>query len=140
MPSLASPHLPVWIAQLACALFFAALFLQSGIDKVVDHRGNLGWLNEHFARSPLRGAVPGLLVAITLFELSAGVLSGVGVVELLVLGGARIAFWGAVMAGVSLLSLFFGQRLAKDYAGAAALVPYFLVALFALLLHGGRIR
>jgi hypothetical protein len=25
--------------------------------------------------------------------------------------------------------LFFGQRVSKDYAGAAALVPYFLLAL-----------
>jgi hypothetical protein len=28
--------------------------------------------------------------------------------------------------------LFFGQRLAKDYAGAGGLVPYFLVAVINL--------
>jgi hypothetical protein len=33
--------------------FLAILFLQSGIDKVVDRRGNLEWLNGHFAKSPL---------------------------------------------------------------------------------------
>jgi diacylglycerol kinase len=29
----------------------------------------------------------------------------------------------------SITALFFGQRIAKDYAGAAVLVPYFLLML-----------
>jgi diacylglycerol kinase len=33
-----------------------------------------------------------------------------------------------------MLSLFFGQRMARDYAGAAVLVPYFLVTLIAIYL------
>jgi hypothetical protein len=32
--------------------------------------------------------------------------------------------------------LFFGQRLAKDYAGAAALVPYFILCAGAVVLLG----
>jgi hypothetical protein len=40
-----------------------------------------------------------------------------------------VAFYGAVVAAVTLTALFFGQRMAKDYAGAAVLVPYFLLAL-----------
>jgi hypothetical protein len=31
--------------------------------------------------------------------------------------------------------LFFGQRLAKDYAGAAVLASYFLLVLFGLYLY-----
>ena len=34
--------------------------------------------------------------------------------------------------------LFFGQRMAKDYAGAAVLVPYFLLALAAIYLLAQR--
>jgi hypothetical protein len=37
-----------------------------------------------------------------------------------------------MVSGVTFLALFFGQRMAKDYAGAAALVPYFLVSLAAI--------
>ena len=48
-------------------------------------------------------------------------------------GGTRVALWGAALSGLSFLALFFGQRMAKDYAGAAGLVPYFLVSLVALL-------
>jgi hypothetical protein len=35
--------------------------------------------------------------------------------------------------------LFFGQRMAKDYAGAAGLVPYFLLALVAIALFGAGV-
>jgi hypothetical protein len=33
-----------------------------------------------------------------------------------------------------MVALFFGQRVSKDYAGAAALVPYFLLALVAIVI------
>jgi hypothetical protein len=43
-----------------------------------------------------------------------------------------VAYLGAVVAGVNIIALFFGQRVSKDYAGAAALVPYFLLVLAAI--------
>jgi diacylglycerol kinase len=45
-----------------------------------------------------------------------------------------IAFYGAVSSAIVLIALFFGQRMAKDYAGAAVLVPYLLLALAAIYL------
>ena len=35
---------------------------------------------------------------------------------------------------LTLLALFTGQRLAKDYAGAAGIVPYFVVGIFGTLI------
>jgi hypothetical protein len=122
--------------RLLTAAFLGILFLQSGLDKVVDRKGNLEWLTGHFAKSPLRGVVPLVVTVITLLELSAGALSALGAVEVGLWATTRLAFAGAVTAGTSLLCLFFGQRLAKDYAGAAGLVPYFLVALVAIGLFG----
>ena len=116
------------------AALLAILFLQSGIDKVVDRRGNLEWLNGHFAKSPLAGAVPALLTAITILELAAGVLSALGCVLVLVMRDSTVAFYGAVTSAAAIIALFFGQRIAKDYAGAAVLVPYFLLALLAIYL------
>lgn len=127
-------NLPEFLLQLFAALFFAILFLQSGIDKVVDRKGNLEWLTGHFGKSPLRGMVPALLGTITVIELAAGVLSALGVLQLVVFREHVLAFWGAVASGLALLALFFGQRMAKDYAGAAGLVPYFLTALAAIYL------
>jgi len=42
---------------------------------------------------------------------------------------------GALFAGISSCILMTGQRLAKDYVGAAALVPYFLIAIIGLYIY-----
>src|SRR5215831_18173918 len=132
MPPPSSPRFVLWLLQALPTLFLAILFLQSSIDKVIDFRGNQGYLTQHFGNSPLRGAVTPLLLTLTVIELSAGVLCGVGLVELVVLGVARIAFLGLCVASTAFLALFFGQRIAKDYTGAAVLPAYFLVALVGL--------
>jgi uncharacterized membrane protein YphA (DoxX/SURF4 family) len=132
MPSVSSPQFALWLGQLLCCLFFAILFLQSGLDKVLDWKGNVGWMTPHFAKSPLRGLVPLMLGGLTVLEVGAGVLCGVGLFPVLLSGDTRLALAGAALSGFTLVALFLGQRLAKDYAGAAGLVPYFLVALVAL--------
>jgi len=126
----------IFVLQLFASAFFAILFLQSGIDKVIDRRGNLEWLTGHFAKSPLAGIVPLLLSLITVLELSAGTLSAIGCLVVLLRRDPTIGFYGAVLSGLALLALFFGQRMAKDYPGAATLVPYFLVVIAALVWLG----
>ncbi|MBZ4399763.1 MULTISPECIES: DoxX family protein [unclassified Myxococcus] len=132
MPAFDSSQFTPWLLQALCAAFLAILFLQSGLDKVIDWKGNLGWLTGHFAKSPLKGMVPLMLGVITLLELAAGALSGAGVVSLIATGSPALAFFGALLSAVSLVCLFFGQRMAKDYAGAGGLVPYFLLSLAAI--------
>jgi len=127
-----------YLLQIFASAFLAILFLQSGIDKIVDRRGNLEWLTGHFAKSPLAAIVPVLLIAITILELAAGALSALGCVLLIFLQDSTVAFYGAVIATVAILALFFGQRMAKDYAGAAVLVPYFLLTLIAIYLLAQR--
>lgn len=119
----------LWAAQTLTAAFLAVLFLQSGLDKIFDRSGNLEWLKGHFAKSPLADFVPFLLSTVTVVELAAGAFSALGALWLFFGGGDGPALIGAMLSGLALLMLFFGQRLAKDYAGAAVLVPYFLLAL-----------
>ena len=71
---------------------------------------------------------------ITLTETAAGLFSGFGVVQLLAGWGTSWAYWGLLLSAVSLLMLFFGQRVAKDYAGAATLVTYFILTALGLFL------
>ena len=132
MPNLHTPEAAAWLLQAFISAFLAILFLQSGIDKVVDRRGNLEWLTGHFAKSPLAGMVPAMVTAITILELAAGTLSAVGCVFVVLARNSTLAFYGAVVAAIAIIALFFGQRVAKDYAGAATLVPYFLLALVAV--------
>jgi diacylglycerol kinase len=134
MPNVHSPETASYILQVLVSAFLAVLFLQSGIDKVVDRRGNREYLNAHFARSPLAGTVGPMFLVITILEASAGALSGVGCALLLLTHDSTVAYLGAVIGGINIVALFFGQRVAKDYAGAAALVPYFLLTLTAIYL------
>jgi hypothetical protein len=138
MADLHTPEGAMHLLQAFVSVFLAILFLQSGIDKVVDRRGNLEWLKGHFAKSPLAGMVPLLVTAITILEIAAGVLSAVGCALIILKHDSTLAFYGAALAAISIIALFFGQRLAKDYAGAATLVPYFLLALSALYLLAAR--
>ena len=124
--------------QIFASGFLAILFLQSGIDKIIDWRGNLEWLKGHFAKSPLAGTVPALLTTITILEVTAGMLSAVGCVFLILSRNSTVAFYGAIVSAVAIIALFFGQRMAKDYPGAAVLIPYFLLALVAIYLLAER--
>lgn len=122
--------------QLLVSLFLAILFLQSGLDKVLDWKGNLSWLKSHFAKSLLKDIVPLLLATITVFEVAAGVVSVIGAAVIMWNQQTHIALLGAQLSAISILMLFFGQRMAKDYAGAATLVPYFILTLMAIWILG----
>jgi hypothetical protein len=112
------------LPALLCALFVAVLFIQSGLDKVFDWKGNLGWLTSHFSKTFLAGTVPIMLATITLMEVTTGLLSAAGIIYFLVVGSLGLVFVAAVLGAISLTALFFGQRVAKDYPGAAVLVPF----------------
>ena len=135
MLRLTSPDIASYILQILVSAFLAILFLQSGIDKVVDRRGNRAYLEQHFAKSPLAGSIGPMFAVITLMEISAGALSGMGCVVLILTHDTMVAYLGALVGAINLCALFFGQRVAKDYVGAAALVPYFLLALSAIYLR-----
>ena len=134
MPTVHTLDSAISLLQIFISAFLAILFLQSGIDKVVDRRGNLESLTAHFAKSLLAGIVPLMVTAITILEIAAGALSAIGCVVLIFLRDSTIAFYGAVISAIAIVALFFGQRMAKDYPGAAVLVPYFLLALSAIYL------
>ena len=68
----------ILVLRLLSAGWMAVLFLQSGLDKVFDRRGNLQWLTAHFAKSPLAAHVPTLLFLVTLMEVTAGTLCTIG--------------------------------------------------------------
>ena len=108
MPALHMFAGATYLLQIFASAFLAILFLQSGIDKIVDRRGNLEWLKGHFAKSPLAGTVPALLTVITIFEVAAGVLSAVGCVFIILSRDSTVAFYGAAISAVGVLALFFG--------------------------------
>jgi len=122
------------IGRVLITAFLAVLFLQSGIDKVVDRKGNMEWLTGHFANSPFKNVVGLLLTQITIQEIGAGVLCVIGAAMLIFTGSTVVGLLGVMLSSVTILFLFIGQRLAKDYSGAAVLVNYFVLTLIGLYL------
>jgi hypothetical protein len=122
--------LPVLFA----ALFTAILFIQSGLDKVFDWKGNLGWLTDHFSKTFVSGMVPLMLAKITALELITGFGSAAGIIYFVMTGSNFVIFYASIVGAATITGLFFGQRLAKDYAGAAVLVPYFILELIMMVL------
>ena len=118
--------------QLLALAFLAILFLQSGLDKVFNYRGNLDWLTGHFAKSPLKNTVGLMMPMITLLEVAAGICCALGIFTLLFNGSTQLGLIGTQLSALSILALFFGQRIAQDYAGAATLATYFLICLIGI--------
>ena len=69
MPNIHSPESAYYVLQILVSAFLAILFLQSGLDKVVDRKGNRTYLDQHFANSPLARTVGPMFVVITILEL-----------------------------------------------------------------------
>ncbi len=123
--------------EILLLLFLIITFLQSGLDKLLGWKGNLGWLRGHFEKSLLKDLVPLLLAIILVTEITAAVFCSLGVFQLLMSGERNWALYGAIISCAALLMLLFGQRMAKDYDGARTIVIYFMPAIFLVYLLQG---
>lgn len=121
------------LAKCAVLAFFAILFLQSSLDKIYNRKENGIYLTAVFEKSPLKNSVTVLLPLISLLEFLAGFSSLLGAL-LIWIGILWVGQLAILFSALALLCLFFGQRIAKDYAGAASLAAYFAVALVGFIL------
>jgi hypothetical protein len=124
------------IGRLLVTAFFAVAFGQSALDKLLDQEGNVSYFQDHFKASPFPAElIRPLFWTLTAIEATAGALCALGLVTFSFLRpGVGIAGLGVVVSGLALLSLLLGQRLAKDYAGAAVVAAYFAVDLLGIAL------
>ncbi len=120
------------IVSITILLFLLITFLQSGIDKMIDWKGNLGWLKEHFSATFMGKMVPLLLSVILIIEVVTAVCCVIGIYNLIASNNDYYAIIAMFLACVTLLMLLFGQRIAKDYQGALTITCYFIVAIFGL--------
>ena len=124
----------ITIGQILIATFLSILFLQSGLDKVFNYQSELTWTTQHFSTSPLKKIVKLLFIKLIFLELFTGVVNVAAILFVFVGCSSCWFYWGSVLSCISLLALFFGQRIAKDYAGAASLVSYFILSVIGLIL------
>ena len=119
-------------ASILLLVFLALAFIQSSYEKLFYWQENLDFMKDHFAKTRLKNLVKLALIHLVILELISGILSVVGVIELLVNNGRTFGFYGAIFSSISLLMMLFGQRLAKDYDGARTVVIYFIPAVMAV--------
>lgn len=122
-----------FIGKLAIGGFISIVFLQSGLDKIFDWKGNHEWISEHFKNSMLAKFVTPTLGVITILETGAGILALCGLVCLFWSNDGTCIFYSVIVSLAALLMLLFGQRVAKDYDGAKTIAIYFGVVLLSLL-------
>lgn len=128
----------LFLAQGFMGAFLSVLFLQSGLDKVFDWSGNKAYITGYLEKTPMRPVAGLLFFVITVLEVLAGVTSAAGVLSTVLVRSTELSLVGAFLSASSIVGLFLGQRLAKDYAAAAAMVPYFLASIVALVVFGMR--
>jgi len=123
----------IHILQVLIALFLGIAMTQSGFDKIIDWKGNKSFLIEHFSKTFLSQFITPLLLVVLILELAGGIICFIGVGEVFIYNNNQLIKVGLIIIAIDLLSLFFGQRLAKDYDGAAVLVNYFILTIIGLL-------
>ena len=104
-------------------------FLQSGLDKIIDRKGNEVWLKEHFSNTVFKGLVSFLITFITLLELLVAMFFFIGIIAYVIYQSTSFIQYGLMLSSITLLCLFLGQRIAKDYEGAYVLVVYFILTM-----------
>ena len=124
---------PFVLCQIFIAVFLIIVFLQSSMDKIIDRKGNLEFFNAHFSKTIFDNFTPYLLTIITLFELTGTLTLVYGIFYAFAGRTTLWIFYGFVILSVTLLFLILGQRIAKDYAGAADLVPYFMLIMLGIM-------
>ncbi len=123
-----------YITEILILIFIIITFLQSGLDKITDWKGNIGWLKGHFSKTFLAGQVPLMVGIILILEVVVALMAIVGIFKIINSGQTEIALYANVLAAVTLLMLLLGQRVAKDYAGAFTIVGYFIVVILGVML------
>lgn len=123
------------ITEVFILAMLSIAFIQSGLNKLIDREGNLVYFNSVFKNTPIMRDFPRLLlITITILELLSGITSIIGIFSILFDNNIFWAQISSVSAGITFLSLFFGQRFAKDYAGAMTIVVYLIPVFFLLFL------
>ena len=121
------------IVQVFVSVFFSIVFFQSGIDKIIDRKGNHEFFKDHFKDTPLDKIVSPALSILAFLEITTAGICLFGFIYSLIYADTVFIFYGIVLAGLVLLMLLFGQRVAKDYIGAADITVYFIVCIITIM-------
>ena len=124
--------IPEKIAFLFVLTFFLIVFIQSGLDKVYDYKGNLSFLNTLLGGVFSSSLITLALVSVTILELTSGLLCLLGILDVVFNNSNLTGLIGLIVGSFALLVLLFGQRVSKNYDGAKTIAVYFILAVIGL--------
>lgn len=124
--------IPEKIAFLFVLTFFLIVFIQSGLDKVYDYKGNLSFLNTLLGGVFSSSLITLALVSVTILELTSGLLCLLGILDVVYNDSKLTGLIGLIVGSFALLVLLFGQRVSKNYDGAKTIAVYFILAVIGL--------
>ena len=124
---------PIEIVQILVSVFFSIVFFQSGVDKILDRKGNLDFFKDHFKDTPLYSIISPTLNILVFLELITAGVCLFGFVHGLIYSNTVYIFYGLLLSSLVLLMLLFGQRVAKDYIGAADITTYFILCIITII-------
>ena len=126
--------IPEKVAFLLVLVFFLIVFIQSGLDKIFDYKGNLNFLKDllkiYFSPTLIELA----LISVTILELTSGILCLIGIIDFVFNDSNFIGLLGLIIGSIALLVLLFGQRVSKNYDGAKTIAIYFVLAMIGIAL------
>ena len=126
--------IPENIAFLFVLAFFLIVFIQSGVDKIVDYRGNLAFLKDLFKAFFSPPLITLALISVTILEVISGGLCLIGIGDFILNDSSFIGLLGLITGSFALLILLFGQRVSKNYEGAKTIAIYFILAMIGIVL------
>ena len=121
------------IVQVLSSIFFAIVFFQSGIDKVIDRKENINFFENHFKNTLFHKIHTQALTVLMFSELIAASLCTYGFLYSVFYRNTDFIFYGLLVTSFVLLLLLFGQRIAKDYVGAADITIYFILCIITIM-------
>ena len=123
------------IIAASISVFLGIVMTQSGFDKIFNWEGELDFIMGKFSKTPLANFSTFGLIQVTIFEILSGLLSLFGALMVLFYNEESYGILGLLFAAASLSILMLGQRISKDYEGAAVLVPYYVLTMFGLFIY-----
>lgn len=118
-----------YAAQIFILIYIVITFGYSVIEKLLQWRESVDFYENHFRETSLKNTIPFLLKVVILLETITVIICVIGLFGLIVFSNKEFGFYGLILAALTLIGLMFGQRIAKDYAGAMNITVYFILTI-----------
>ena len=115
-------------------LFLGITFGFSAFEKLADYKGTFRYYSSYFKDTFVARLLKWVLPFIIIVEIIVTILYFLGIFQFLIYNEGSLAFIASFLGSLLLLLFLIGQRIMRDYEGAARLGIYFLLCCLPLLL------